>query len=464
MGWLSKRKDKQPASPQQTAVGTQTDYRHPVLDALPERWRGAVLATGHLRKFGAGDSIEIPGADSHLLCLILKGQITQVSAGDRVDTLATVDAGGHLWIQPVDETGTSVKPLARGTVAVLLLDPEGLKTLPEEHQLTVHRTLLKQTRSQQREIVSHQLDTARRERQARTAVVNMLEQQRRLTAKSDMVTKVLASAPQLPMYAHQLISMLSDGTSSVSSVVETAQRDPSLAADVMKTINSPYYALSNKVSDLQHAVVLLGFDQIHRLVMAKGVNATMPDTPETRELLLTANVISFISMEIARMGGFKKPVVMSTIALLHQVGQCMSLLLKNQFKNLASFIDLLDSPTIGAMLLESWELPEEICATVGHQHRPHHLPPGDVAEGCRQQVAALYLSQLCYRVLRGANPATLPTQYLGQYQALLGLNEEPIQDFITARLLPALAAKRQSHPETMRRFFSACEGRLLARS
>jgi len=466
MGWLSKltNNDTSPSSGGATRLsGTaQPLSPHPVLDVLPEAWRAAMFAAGKRRKFGAGDAVEMAEADTHALCLVLSGRVTPVISGGLLQTVNSADRGGHLWLQTGDE-GATVQTLAQGPVAVLFLDPDAFDTLPEAQQVAVHKVLQRQTRDQQQRAIHHQIATARSEQLARTSIARVLARQRQMTAESDMVLKVLKSAPRLPMYAHQLISLLSDDTSSVSSVVEMANRDPSLAAEVLKTINSPYYSLSNKVSDLQHAVVLLGFDPIHQLVMAKGVEATMPNTTASRELLLRANAISFIGLEVARMGGFSKPVVMSTIGLLHGLGTGMALLLKAKFTHLASFIDLLDPPTIGASLLRTWELPETICATVGDQAHPHYLPPEDIPDGHRREVAVLYITQLCYGLFRNGKISDAETTHLASYQKLLGLKVETIPEFAENQLLPTLAAKKQNYPETMRRFFSACETQLLSR-
>ncbi len=462
MGWLSKRGKGTGVSPNQAPPSTlrtgAPPLSHPLLDNLPDAERGTVFAAGRQRKFGIGDLIE--ETDTECLCLVLEGQVAQVVTSDGVDTVEVTNAGGHLWIRPGGPNKTGVAILAQSPITVLLLDPAKLTTLPEAHRLAFYQALDKQSRHQAHTLLMRHADAASAARRGRHVIAKLVDRHQRMTADSEMVTKVIHSIPRLPVYATQLVSLLADDEAAASNVVELAKHDPSLAAEVMKTINSSYYALPNKVSDLQHAVVLLGFDQLHQLVIANGVAASMPNTPEFSALLLKANAVSAIGLEIAKAGGFNKPVLLSTIGLLHGLGTSMQLLLKGQFKNLAPFIDMLDPATMGARLLRAWSLPEIICETVALQDHPHYLPPEDLPDHARREVAALYLSLLCYEVLNGTHPEQLPTAYLGAYQRLAGIPESGLAEMIGKTILPALMSKRQKLPEDMRRFLGKGDTRL----
>jgi hypothetical protein len=232
---------------------------------------------------------------------------------------------------------------------------------------------------------------------------------------------------------------------------------------VLKTVNSPYYNLSNKVSDLQHAVVLLGFDQVHQLVMSGGVLTTMPNSPQFKELQLHANAVSFICMEVARLTGLEKPSSLATLGLMHDVGMSVLMLLKQQFPNLYSFIDMLDAAKVGGMLLERWELPDAFCQVVVHQNHPGYLPPDALEESLREPLAGLFLSHLCYDYLRGVNEAALPSAHLEAWMEVVGQGGVDLPRFVASRLLPAVEARKATYPDSMRRFFGEAASRLKGR-
>jgi len=207
-------------------------------------------------------------------------------------------------------------------------------------------------------------------------------------------------------------------------------------------------------------VVLLGFDQVYQLAMAAGLATTMPNTPAFKELQLHANAVSFIAMEVGRLAGMDKPATMATVGLLHDIGMSVVLLLKEQFPNLAIFFGMLEPGKLGAMLLEKWQMPAAFCQTVLYQRHPEILPPDELPEACRRQVAILYLCHLCYDFLRGQKEADLPAPFLPDYMKVAGLGSLSLSLFVTRKLLPAVSSRSANYPEPMRRFFSECENRL----
>ena len=86
-------------------------------------------------------------------------------------------------------------------------------------------------------------------------------------------------------------------------------------ADVLKSINSSYYGLRKKVSDIKNAVLLLGFQELYQLVMSEGLRRTMPDTPDFRALHSEALVISYIAFSLSISSQVGIPVQMATIGM-----------------------------------------------------------------------------------------------------------------------------------------------------
>ena len=85
-------------------------------------------------------------------------------------------------------------------------------------------------------------------------------------ARSDLILSILKKIPKLPVFTIRLASDLMDDKVSAKDVAEMVKNDPSLAANVLKTLNSPYYNLGKDISDINHAIILLGFNELHQLV------------------------------------------------------------------------------------------------------------------------------------------------------------------------------------------------------
>ena len=62
----------------------------------------------------------------------------------------------------------------------------------------------------------------------------------------------------LPASAQKLLHLTDDENADADDIREAIQSDPVLVARLLRRLNSSYYSLSNKVSDLKTAVALLG--------------------------------------------------------------------------------------------------------------------------------------------------------------------------------------------------------------
>ncbi|MFQ5509599.1 MAG: HDOD domain-containing protein [Leptospirillia bacterium] len=453
MAWLLKRKE---STPPPSSGGTPPNDTHPVLDALPSADRAAIVAGATTRRFDQEHPLAEMGDPAADTLLILSGKLELVDRSGpvhrRVALMSAGDAVGGVTHPPDATHPAAAVGLSPGRA--LQVGPELISALSEEGQVAFYQALHGAESRRGAAMASRQAELAARERRLADQVQALVTQRQAVCANSEMVQKIVDGVPRLPVFATQIASMLQDTTTNTSEIVELAKLDTSLATEVIKTINSPYYNLSNKITDLQHAVVLLGFEQVYQLVMASGLSGTMPDTPAFRELQLHMNVVSFSAMETARLCDFEKPATLATVGLLHDIGDSVVLLLKEKFAHLAAFIDMLDGAKLGGMLLAKWQIPERICETVVYQNHPHFMPPEALPESCRRDVAALYLSHLACDMVEGVPEDKLNAAFMPEYAALLGLSAETPEQLVHRLILPAIRGRSQNFPEHVRRFFS----------
>lgn len=79
--------------------------------------------------------------------------------------------------------------------------------------------------------------------------------------------------------------------------------------------------MKHKISGIQHAVVLLGLNEIYELFVSEGVKRTMPNTPFYRDLHEHSVAISHICFALSQESNVGKPVQIATIGLLHDLGK-----------------------------------------------------------------------------------------------------------------------------------------------
>ena len=89
------------------------------------------------------------------------------------------------------------------------------------------------------------------------------------------------SLPPLSNVAHIVQSLYAGGLENldVSRLVRVIESDAMLAANILKMINAPFYALRNPVVSVSQAVSLLGADQIHKLVIYYAISEKIKADP-----------------------------------------------------------------------------------------------------------------------------------------------------------------------------------------
>ncbi len=76
------------------------------------------------------------------------------------------------------------------------------------------------------------------------------------------------SLPVLPEVYHELSRMLADENTSFQSLGSTIEQDAGLSAKVLQVVNSALFGLPYRISNISHAIQMLGISTVRNLVMA----------------------------------------------------------------------------------------------------------------------------------------------------------------------------------------------------
>lgn len=77
--------------------------------------------------------------------------------------------------------------------------------------------------------------------------------------------------PSLPAVTLEVMELIRAGEASAEEIAEVIQRDPALAARVLKMVNSAFFALSSEVVSVKHAVTLLGLRTVKVMILGFSV-------------------------------------------------------------------------------------------------------------------------------------------------------------------------------------------------
>lgn len=211
---------------------------------------------------------------------------------------------------------------------------------------------------------------------------------------------LVATVKNLPPVSHaalKLVNLLDQAAVSNSEVVNVLKYDNVLTAKLLRACNSPYFGLTEPISSVDQAVLILGHQQILHIVLTLAFGSAMvvplPGyAVEAKELwrhsLITATAAEVVVNDLPDLN-LELPVAF-TVGLLHDIGklvlgQALTLDLQTAIRSrveqgrisrVEAEKEILgtDHSEVGAALLQSWHLPEEIIEAVANHHHPVLTP------------------------------------------------------------------------------------------
>ena len=216
----------------------------------------------------------------------------------------------------------------------------------------------------------------------------------------------------------------------VSALVNT---DLGLAAAVVKTANSPYFGVSGRIGSIQHAINFLGLSQVLSLVTGVMLRGAFPDNdPLMDELWDISTQRAALMARLAR--NTRVPVDRAyTAGLFQDCGVAMLAARVSDYRQTwqrtrwmpdAPAIErrehVTDHPTLSALLVQHWGLPEEIAQAVRFHHEIDRLQSLDVYARTRSLVALSVLANFVLVQARSEDASPWEAA-LDQASTLLGV-------------------------------------------
>jgi len=197
----------------------------------------------------------------------------------------------------------------------------------------------------------------------------------------DYLFDEVITLPSLPATVSRVVEMVNDPKCSLADVGRAISGDPPLAAKTLRLVNTAFYGLREKVSSIEHAVVLLGLKVIKNLVFTATVFDTVKDATG---LYFRHSVACGLAMR-ALSEHVSTPLADDAFALglLHDIGKIvLETFLPKEYPAVISAIQTrrlsayqaerevlgLDHAQVGARLAEKWKLSESFVQAIGGHH------------------------------------------------------------------------------------------------
>ena len=202
--------------------------------------------------------------------------------------------------------------------------------------------------------------------------------------------------PAMPQIYARLQGLLASDSTSVRDVAELIASDAAITAKVLQLVNSAFFRLAGRITNIEQAVNYLGFGAIRNLVISAEIFSRWP-SHDTRcvlnidKLQFHVHQVAAVAHSLAAATPRADDAMLA--GLLHDIGywvlanECPDNLVEAVGTAVAKKIPLHEAETrvigashaeIGAYLLGIWGLPYPVIEAVAHHHAPKSIPQSEL--------------------------------------------------------------------------------------
>jgi len=195
--------------------------------------------------------------------------------------------------------------------------------------------------------------------------------------------------PSVPYLMIEVTKLLDNPKTSASELGFVISRDQGLVAKVLTVANSPLYGLPRRVSTIEFAIVILGFDHIKNIVIALSMIEAFKNISEKswnkKAFWVHSMVTAAAAKRIADDIGYPKSGEAFTAGLLHDLGiSVIQRYFKEEFTAICNLVESqqmrfvnaeaqilgITHQEIGSFLAEKWNLPKILSDSMLNHHEP----------------------------------------------------------------------------------------------
>ncbi|RPH78558.1 MAG: HDOD domain-containing protein [Nitrospiraceae bacterium] len=184
--------------------------------------------------------------------------------------------------------------------------------------------------------------------------------------------------PVFPQVASRVMALVNDPSADAARLSTLIHQDQALAAHVLRIANSPAYMPRTPIASLQHAVAMLGVNQLSEIavtVSLKNAAITIPGhEADIRQLWRHALASGAYAKEIARMRRYNvesaylcgllhavgKPVVLKTVTAI-----AADMHIPLEPSAVTAFLNGYHS-RVGSLIAEEWALPPQVVEAIAY--------------------------------------------------------------------------------------------------
>ncbi|MBK7632361.1 MAG: HDOD domain-containing protein [Ignavibacteriales bacterium] len=236
-------------------------------------------------------------------------------------------------------------------------------------------------------------------------MTNYLENTEVIRERNKRLLTGIRNLPSVPFIMVEVSKMLDNPRTGASDLGKLISKDQAMVAKILSVANSPLYGLPRRVSTIEFAIVILGFDHIKNIVIALSMMEAFKSKEDKnwnrRAFWLHSLITASAAKRIADDLGYRKSGEAFTCGLLHDLG--ISVIQRYFFEGFKEICALVNDQQmrytnaeqkvlgisheeIGKFLIEKWNLPSSLGDAILFHHKPSE------AENEREMAAIIHLA------------------------------------------------------------------------
>jgi len=195
--------------------------------------------------------------------------------------------------------------------------------------------------------------------------------------------------PALPTVALEVVQMVDNPRTTASRLGKVISSDQALTAKVLKIANSPFYGFPRKISTIEFAIIILGYDALKEIVISISLISALQKRSDTtfdaQSFWDHAITTGVLSRRLSRDLGYRVSGEVFVGGLLHDIGiSVLHRYFRNEYRRIVEIAregDLtygeaeesvlgVTHAEVGGWLAERWNLPDQLVEAIMYHHRP----------------------------------------------------------------------------------------------
>lgn len=213
-------------------------------------------------------------------------------------------------------------------------------------------------------------------------------------SKYQEIERQIDSFPSIPATVAQVLSVVGNPESSLQDLIQAILPDQSMCVAILKIANSALYGRSEKVSSLEVAIMVLGFNEVQNIVLGRSVvtafgSVCKKDKEVIDQFWDHAFTCGLAAKIIAEHLGLSSPGQFFVGGLIHDIGKLAMLLTFPEEYNASHWLSgfsteeklheerrtfSISHDEVGSRFLEHWHFPKNLLSAIGYHHSPHTAP------------------------------------------------------------------------------------------